>query len=257
VNSEHSEHQVLPVLPLKEMVVFPNSIAPLFVMRPASLAALEAALDDKKRLFLATQKNENTANPGPKDLYDVGCVVEILQVLRLPDNSAKVLVEGQSVGRIADYFAGEPYLKAYVVEIGYEARDDKRIEALRRMVARQFETYASLSDSIPEDLLHSVKNVSDTLALANSIANYASLPVERKQEILGAATIDKKLILLSQALSRKTSCCKSKATSPRRSKARSRKRKKNTSSASSSRSSSANWACAAKRKTNWRSWPAG
>ncbi len=201
MNSEHSEHQVLPVLPLKEMVFFPNSIAPLFVMRPASLAALEAALDDKKRLFLATQKNENTANPGPKDLYDVGCVVEILQVLRLPDNSAKVLVEGQSVGRIADYFAGEPYLKAYVVEIGYEARDDKRIEALRRMVARQFETYASLSDSIPEDLLHSVKNVSDTLALANSIANYASLPVERKQEILGAATIDKKLILLSQALS--------------------------------------------------------
>ncbi|MCX7017329.1 MAG: LON peptidase substrate-binding domain-containing protein, partial [Candidatus Sumerlaeota bacterium] len=89
---ESSEHQILPVLPLKDMVVFPNSIMPLFVVRPKSLAALDAAIEGGKLIFLATQKASDHENPGAQDLNRIGCVAEVLQVLRLPDNSAKVLV---------------------------------------------------------------------------------------------------------------------------------------------------------------------
>jgi len=198
---ENSEHQVLPVMPLKEMVVFPSSITPLIVIRPKSLSALDAAIESGKRVFLLAQRSGEMENPTPKDLYQTGCIAEILQVLRLPDNSAKVLVEGQSTGRIIDFFADETYFKAYVVQIGFPEEDDKQVAALRRTVLRQFEKYAGFSDNIPDDLVRSIRAIDDPLAFANSAANYASFSVDDKQEILEAGTVDEKLVLLSKILS--------------------------------------------------------
>jgi ATP-dependent Lon protease len=198
---ENSEHQVLPVMPLKDMVVFPSSITPLIVMRPKSLGALDAAIESGKRVFLVAQKSGEMENPASKDLYQTGCIAEILQVLRLPDNTAKVLVEGQSIGRLVDFFAGESYFKAYVVQIGFPVEDEKQITALRRTVLRQFEAYAGFSDNIPDDLVRSIRAIDDPLSFANSVANYSSFSTQGKQEILEAGTVDEKLILLSKILS--------------------------------------------------------
>jgi ATP-dependent Lon protease len=199
---KNSAHQVLPVLPLRDMVVFPNSITPLFVVRPKSLAALDSAIEDGKKIFLVTQKSQEVDDPEPDDLHEIGCIAETLQVLRLPDNSAKVLVEGHTVGRLVDFFAEDAYLKAYVMSASFPIGDESRIEALRRTVLRQFEAHAELSDKIPEDLLRSIQTISDPLTLANSVGNYALFGIDEKQAVLEAGTVSEKLMLLSQVLTR-------------------------------------------------------
>lgn len=187
---------------MREMVVFPNAITPLFVMRPKSLAALNAALDGGKNLFLVAQKKQDVEHPGTDDLYRVGCVAKCMQVLRLPDGSAKVLVEGRTVSRLIDFFPEETHLKAYVVNLNFKVAIPEKIEALRRTVMRLFESYASFSERIPEDLLRSIRAIDDPLMLANSIGHYAGFSVAEKQQILEAETVDEKLLLLSKILTR-------------------------------------------------------
>src|SRR5690348_3434867 len=99
-SQEMFESKILPIIPLKEIVVFPNSITPLFIIRHKSLLALESALAHDKRIFLVTQRNVESEHPGPDDLYEIGTFAEVIQVLRLPDGSAKILVEGRQAGRI-------------------------------------------------------------------------------------------------------------------------------------------------------------
>lgn len=199
---DNTDHQILPVLPMREMVVFPNAITPLFVMRPKSLSALDAALESNKKIFLVAQKSQEVENPGPDDLYRVGCVAEALQMLRLPDGSAKVLVEGYSVARLIDFYAEESPLKAYVVNLNFKVSHPSEMEALRRTVMRLFEDYAGFSDRIPEDLLRSIRAIEDPLSLANSVGHYAAFSIAEKQQILQAETVDEKLLLLSKILTR-------------------------------------------------------
>ena len=190
----------LPVVPLKEIVVFPNSITPLFIVRHKSLLALEYALKRDKRLFLVAQRNLESDHPGIEDLYNVGTIAEIVQVLRLPDGSAKILVEGHRAGRITAFETRGEHLDAAVEPIRYIDDSGKKLAALQRMVAAQFEQYAQLSDKIPEDLALSIRSLEDALQLTNAIANYCYLRTEDKQRVLEATRASEKMMILSELL---------------------------------------------------------
>jgi len=192
---------LLPVIPLKEMVIFPGSVIPFFVTRPKPLAALEAALAGDKLVFLVAQKSGKAEHPGPDDLYQVGTAADVIQVLRLPDGTAKALVEGLWVGRIESYEGGADYVRARVGRMGFFAAQTKEVEALRRSLLALFEQYASLSDKVPEDLAHWIKGLEDPLHVAHAIGNYAALRLEDKQAVLEAPEVGEKLRQLSQLLS--------------------------------------------------------
>ena len=158
---DKDETAIFPVMPLKEIIVFPNNITPLYVVRQKSLAALEETLNRDKQIFLTAQKNPDVENPSAEDIYHTGTVAEVLQVLRVPDGSAKILVQGQYVGRIVDLLKNDKFLQALIVRLPTQYRSSKHLEALMRTTFRQFETYAKLSDKIPEDLCLSIKNGSN------------------------------------------------------------------------------------------------
>ena len=191
---------LLPIIPLKEIVVFPNSITPLFIIRHKSLLALEASLAHDKRVFLVTQRNLECEHPGADDLYSIGTFAEVIQVLRLPDGSAKILVEGRQAGRIVRIDATAEYLQGEVDPLTYEQTEDKHMLALRRTIENQFERYAQLSDKIPEDLALSIKSLDDPLQLANAIANYCHFKTSDKQGVLEAKRAVVKLQILSELL---------------------------------------------------------
>ncbi|MEN6625099.1 MAG: endopeptidase La [Candidatus Sumerlaeia bacterium] len=190
----------LPLVPLKEIVVFPHSITPLYIVRHKSLIALEAALKRDKKLMLVAQRNLESEHPGLDDLYSVGTVAEIIQVLRLPDGSAKILVEGHFSARIVGFDTHGDYLVTTVDPIHYIEDDSKKLQALHRMVVSQFETYAQISDKIPEDLGLQIKGIEDPLQLANAVANYCHLRTEDKQKILETMRVAEKLMILSELL---------------------------------------------------------
>lgn len=189
-----------PIIPLREVVVFPSSVTPLFIMRPQSLSALEAGLENDKQVFLVAQKSTSVDRPGPDDLYSVGTAAEVIQVLRLPDGSAKVLVEGHWVGRIEGYEEDPDHLTAVVRELGFTERPSKDLDAIKRAAIGLFERYASLSDKVPEDLARSIKSLEDTQQLANAIANYCNFSTQDKQRILESPDVQEKLEIISELL---------------------------------------------------------
>ena len=190
----------IPIIPMKEMVLFPSLVTSFFVMRQKSLLALEAGLEVDKKVFLVAQKSPATDHPGPKDIYRVGTLVDVIQVLRLPDGSAKVLVEANWVGRIESCTPGGDYLQGTSREIEFSAEPSKEIEALKRSVLELFERYGSLSDKVPEDLALSIKGITDPLQLADAVANYTHFKTEEKQRVLEADDVGEKLQILSELL---------------------------------------------------------
>ncbi|MBI5155129.1 endopeptidase La [Candidatus Poribacteria bacterium] len=198
--AENFESDFLPVLPLRELIVFPGTITPLFVMRPISLAALEEALVRDKHLFLTCQQEPEMDDPGPKDLYEVGTVAEILQVLRVPDGTAKVLVEGRYVARAVELTERDGKLSGLVVKTQVSGRDSQTIRAHQRSALRLFERFAEFSDKIPQDLMTSIRNTQDPLDFVYAVANYSSFKLEEKQEILESNSLEEKFILLNQFL---------------------------------------------------------
>ncbi len=190
----------LPVIPQKDLVVFPNSVMPLFIMRHKDLASLEAGLAINKTVFLVAQRSPAEDHPGPKDLYRVGTAADVIQVLRLPDGSAKVLVEGNWVGRIETFSKDYEYLRGEIRRLDFFVEDSKELQALKRGLLGLFEQYAQLSDKLPEDLALSIKALEDPLQLANAIANYCRFRTEDKQRVLEAQDVAEKLQLLSQLL---------------------------------------------------------
>jgi ATP-dependent Lon protease len=194
--------EILPVLPLPEVVIFPNSISPLFVVRAPSIAAVEQATSDRDRIFLVTQKTTDPDIPKPKDLYEVGTISQILQVQRLPDNSMRIFIEGLTVARVLHYFTPGNAINAHVEPIQHHIpRQTKHLQALRRAVVNQFETYSRLSDKIPEDLFLNIKNLEDPLALCHAIGNYAAFKSTDKQTLLEEENVDEKLLFLSRIFS--------------------------------------------------------
>ncbi len=190
----------LPIIPLKDLVIFPNSVMPLFIVRHKDLMALEAALSVNKTIFLVTQKSPADDHPGTKDLHRVGCASDVIQVLRLPDGSAKILVEGNWVGRIEAFIKEQEYHKAEVRKVEFQVEASKEIEALKRGLIGLFEQYAQLSDKLPDDLTLSIKSMTDPLQLSNAIANYCHLKTDDKQAILEIVDVAEKMQRLSQLL---------------------------------------------------------
>jgi len=178
------EVSVLPVLPLRDIVVFPHMIVPLFVGREKSVRALEDVMKDDKQILLVTQKNASEDDPSTDDIYEVGTVASVLQLLKLPDGTVKVLVEGSSRARIVDYTGNEDFFEArtQILEAATAVGED--VEALGRSVVSQFEQYVKLNRKIPPEVLVSVNQIDDQSKLADTVASHLALKISEKQELL-------------------------------------------------------------------------
>ena len=174
----------LPLLPLRDVVVFPHMVIPLFVGRPKSIKALEAAMESGKGIMLVAQKSAVKDEPEAEDLYSIGCVANILQMLKLPDGTVKVLVEGTQRAQIASVEARDEMFVAVVQPVAAEAGVDHEVEALRRAVIAQFDQYVKLNKKIPPEILTSIASIEEAGRLADTIAAHLPLKLEQKQDVL-------------------------------------------------------------------------
>jgi ATP-dependent Lon protease len=184
---------LLPVLPLRDIVVFPHMIVPLFVGREKSVRALEDVMKEDKQILLVTQKNAAQDDPTQADIYSVGTVGTVLQLLKLPDGTVKVLVEGGQRARISKYTENETFFQAYADLISEGVSDDKEIEALCRTVVTQFEQYIKLNKKIPPEVLVSINQIEEPSKLADTVASHLTLKIPEKQELLETETVSERL----------------------------------------------------------------
>tara|TARA_B100001123_G_scaffold420194_1_gene526302 strand:- start:51 stop:2459 length:2409 start_codon:yes stop_codon:yes gene_type:complete len=182
--SEAPEKTILPVLPLRDIVVFPHMIVPLFVGRDKSVKALEEIVDDDKQILLAAQKNAGEDEPNIDDIYTVGTIGTVLQLLKLPDGTVKVLVEGSQRARIIRYTENQEFFQAEAEFIVEDDSDGKDLEALGRSVIGQFEQYIKLNKKIPNEVLVSLNQIEDPSKLSDTIASHLALKISEKQELL-------------------------------------------------------------------------
>jgi len=182
----------LPLLPLRDVVVFPHMVIPLFVGRPKSIKALEAAMEQGKTIMLAAQKAAAKDEPSPDDIYEIGCVANILQMLKLPDGTVKVLVEGAQRARIHKITELDSHFVADVKTVESEAGDDSEVEAMRRAIVQQFDQYVKLNKKIPPEILTSLAGIDDAGRLADTIAAHLPLKLEQKQVILEIFNVAKR-----------------------------------------------------------------
>ncbi|MGK7861893.1 endopeptidase La [Falsiroseomonas sp. E2-1-a4] len=177
--------ELLPVLPLRDIVVFPHMIVPLFVGREKSVRALEAVMRDDKQILLVAQKNAAQDDPGADDLYQVGTVSTVLQLLKLPDGTVKVLVEGGRRAKIAAYKGTEPYFEAFAeAAVEPPKPEGRELEALARTVVAQFEQYIKLNKKIAPEVLVSINQIEEPAKLADTVASHLNLKISEKQELL-------------------------------------------------------------------------
>jgi ATP-dependent Lon protease len=178
----------LPVLPLRDIVVFPHMIVPLFVGREKSVRALEAVMREDKQILLVAQKNAAQDDPGVDDLYKVGTVSTVLQLLKLPDGTVKVLVEGGRRAKIDAYKSTDPYFEAFAGPLPEEKPvEGREQEALARSVVTQFESYIKLNKKIAPEVLVSINQIDDPSKLADTVAAHLNLKIAEKQELLETA----------------------------------------------------------------------
>ena len=195
-----SEPLTLPLLPLRDVVVFPHMVIPLFVGRPKSIKALEAAMESGRQIMLVAQKAAGKDEPKSDDMFEVGCVSSILQMLKLPDGTVKVLVEGMqraTTGTISDedgYFVGE------VTPVPPQTDSTPEIEALRRAVTQHFDQYVKLNKKIPPEILTSISGIDEAGRLADTIAAHLPLKLEAKQSVLDLFPVAKRLEKLLELL---------------------------------------------------------
>jgi ATP-dependent Lon protease len=193
VVAEPAKNEALPVLPLRDIVVFPHMIVPLFVGREKSVRALEAVMKDDKQILLVAQKNATQDDPSVDDIYRVGTVSTILQLLKLPDGTVKVLVEGGRRASITAFKETEAYFEAYVETIPDQASDAKELEALGRSVVSQFEQYIKLNKKIAPEVLVSLNQIEEPSKLADTISSHLNLKIAEKQELLEVAKVSDRL----------------------------------------------------------------
>ena len=194
----------LPLLPLRDVVVFPHMVIPLFVGRPKSIKALELAMESDRRIMLVAQKAAAKDEPSVEDMFDVGCVSTILQMLKLPDGTVKVLVEGQQRALVTSIADAETHFTATVtpVEQDQEKHKSSEIEALRRAVMQQFDQYVKLNKKIPPEILTSISSIDDPGRLADTIAAHLPLKLENKQVVLDLSDVKARLENLFEQLDR-------------------------------------------------------
>jgi len=187
-----TEQTQLPLLPLRDVVVFPHMVIPLFVGRPKSIKALEAAMEQGKSIMLAAQKAAAKDEPSADDIYEIGCVANILQMLKLPDGTVKVLVEGAQRARIHHISELDTHFVADLTPIESEAGDESEVEAMRRAIVQQFDQYVKLNKKIPPEILTSLAGIDDAGRLADTIAAHLPLKLEQKQVILEIFNVAKR-----------------------------------------------------------------
>ncbi|WP_158803606.1 MULTISPECIES: endopeptidase La [unclassified Acidisoma] len=183
----------MPVLPLRDIVVFPHMIVPLFVGREKSVRALEAVMTEGKQILLVAQKNASQDDPSAEDIFRVGTVSTILQHLKLPDGTVKVLVEGTRRARAVDFTETENYFEAETVAIDDIRAEPKELEALARTVVGQFEQYIKLNKKITQEVLVSLNQIDDPAKLADTVASHLTLKIAEKQELLEVPAVSDRL----------------------------------------------------------------
>lgn len=192
----------VPVLPLRDVVVYPHMVIPLFVGRGKSIKALEAAMLDNKKIFLAAQKKSANDDPQPQDIYEVGTLSSILQLLKLPDGTVKVLVEGEQRAKVKEYHHDKEYLEVSLDTISElnVALKDQEIEILMRSLMSQFEQYIKLNKKIPPEVLSPLTGIEEPGRLADTISAHLTLKVDDKQELLETADVGTRLERLMAAI---------------------------------------------------------
>jgi len=182
-----------PVLPLRDIVVFPHMIVPLFVGREKSVRALEDVMKDDKQILLVAQKNATQDDPEPGDIYNVGTVSTVLQLLKLPDGTVKVLVEGVQRASISEFIDNPEFFEASATLVEEQPQDESELEALSRTVVAQFEQYIKLNKKIPPEVLVSINQIEDAGKLADTVASHLALKISEKQELLEAGSVSERL----------------------------------------------------------------
>lgn len=188
-----SEPIQLPLLPLRDVVVFPHMVIPLFVGRPKSIKALEAAMETGKSVLLVAQKAAAKDEPTVEDLYTVGCIAKILQMLKLPDGTVKVLVEGTQRADVSNVEDSLEYFTCEATPQALASTEVPEIEALRRAVVSQFDQYVKLNKKIPQEVLATLQGIDDAGRLADTICSHLPIKLEQKQKLLELATVVERL----------------------------------------------------------------
>lgn len=179
-----ARRQMYPLLPLRDIVVFPHMVLPLFVGRQKSIKALEEALGKEKQIFLATQRDAKIDDPTPKDIYNIGTLVTIIQLIRLPDNSVKILVEGKRRSKIKEFIINQDLFSVEIEVIEEPESTTPETKALMRSVPSTFETYIKLNKRISPEVIASISNLDSPSRLADAIATHLTIKLEEKQSIL-------------------------------------------------------------------------
>jgi ATP-dependent Lon protease len=182
-----------PVLPLRDIVVFPHMIVPLFVGREKSVRALEDVMKDDKQILLVTQKNAAQDDPTSADIYSVGTIGTVLQLLKLPDGTVKVLVEGGQRAKIVRFAENDAFFQAYAEAMDEKLGEQQELEALARTAVSQFEQYIKLNKKIPPEVLVSINQIEDPSKLADTLASHLALKIPEKQELLETETVSERL----------------------------------------------------------------
>ena len=182
-----------PILPLRDVVVFPHMIVPLFVGREKSVNALEAVMQDDKQILLASQRDPAEDQPTTDSIFEIGVLASVLQLLKLPDGTVKVLVEGQSRVQITEYLNNEDFFEARAEYLNEIPGDDKVTEALLKSVSKEFEKYSKIRKNIPEEALTAVAETTQAAKLADLVSGHLGIEVEQKQELLETLSISDRL----------------------------------------------------------------
>ena len=188
-----SESQIYPVLPLRDIVVFPSMVVPLFVGREKSVRALENVMENDKKILLVAQKDAGDDDPSAEEIYQVGVIASVLQLLKLPDGTVKVLVEGERRTNIVEFTRTDEYFEASAEDPEEVFSADSDIEALARSVVTQFEAYVKLNKRVPPEVVVSVNQIDDPSRLADTVASHLNIKISEKQELLEIVDIATRL----------------------------------------------------------------
>ena len=193
MNAKRTQQRTLPVLPLRDVVVFPYMVMPLFVGRAKSISALDEAMNEGKQLLLVSQKQADLEEPTVDDVFDVGTIATIIQLLKLPDGTVKVLVEGQQRAKINQLNDGEDHFSAEVTPIETTFGDEKELDVVKAAVLNEFESYLQLNKKIPADVLGALQRIDDADRLADTMAAHIPVTVRHKQSVLELADVQERL----------------------------------------------------------------
>ena len=199
------DKNLLPLLPLRELVVFPNMIIPLFVGREQSINALEEAINLKSLIFIVAQRDPEVEKPKAEDIYSIGTIAKIIQIYKLPDDTIKILVEGIGRAKIKNTEEYNNYLKVEVEKIKVKNGKNLKIEALMRLATNRFEQYLKLNNKLPTETMLSIKNIEKPDKLADIIASNVILKVKEKQYLLEIINplerLEKLIVILKKEIS--------------------------------------------------------